>query len=343
MKKCPRCGAENDDTAKFCNECGAPFSTSDYTNENRSIEEKTYGSARNSADRSKLKTCRSCGKLIDKKAKRCPYCNAKQKKPFYKKIWFWILIFLLLIIIIGSLSGNSSSEETSQKQEQTGIAEKKTEGTETRESNGTKESNEIKEEKQAEIVGISALYSGDTEAGTVLDENNAGITVEEEYDDGSQKETDDWTIEEPLTLEAGQTSTVTITAGDYSTELSVTCTTTDPESYKESCEDIAYDDIARNPDDYTGRNIHFYGKVIQVQESGNDVMLRVSTRDSGYGNWYEDVVLVAYTRQDGESRILEDDFVDIYGICAGTTTYQSVLGGDITIPSMSAQYIDIEE
>ena len=54
----------------------------------------------------KMKNCKACGEEIAKKAKKCPHCGAKNKKPFYKKLWFWLLVF----IIIGSIGGGSDTE-----------------------------------------------------------------------------------------------------------------------------------------------------------------------------------------------------------------------------------------
>jgi hypothetical protein len=40
------------------------------------------------------------------------------------------------------------------------------------------------------------------------------------------------------------------------------------------------------------------------------------------------------------SRILEDDTVTFYGESVGTMTYESTMGGDITIPAVLAAKID---
>ena len=58
----------------------------------------------------KLIKCKSCGKEIDKNAKTCPGCGAKNKKPIYKKVWFWIII-LIIIIAIGA-GGTSENNNT---------------------------------------------------------------------------------------------------------------------------------------------------------------------------------------------------------------------------------------
>ena len=82
----------------------------------------------------------------------------------------------------------------------------------------------------------------------------------------------------------------------------------------------------------------FSGSVIQVSEdalnlfSTNSVDFRVETSD---GIWY-----VSYNRPEGESRILEGDYITCYGECDGVTTYISVLGGNVTVPKLIMKYHD---
>lgn len=56
----------------------------------------------------KIKKCTVCSGEIAKKAKVCPHCGAKIKKPFYKKGWF---ITLAIVVVIGAIAG-SGSEDT---------------------------------------------------------------------------------------------------------------------------------------------------------------------------------------------------------------------------------------
>ncbi|EOH93140.1 DUF4352 domain-containing protein [Enterococcus pallens] len=37
----------------------------------------------------------------------------KEKKPFYKRVWFWILAIIVVIIVIGGLGGESEDQNTS--------------------------------------------------------------------------------------------------------------------------------------------------------------------------------------------------------------------------------------
>lgn len=103
------------------------------------------------------------------------------------------------------------------------------------------------------------------------------------------------------------------------------------EAYISDCITVDYTDVARNPDNHKGEKIKITGKVIQVSEGWlNSVTLRI---DCNGDIWY-----VTYTRDDDEARILEDDQITAYGECNGIETYTSVLGSQITIPSMKMKY-----
>ena len=44
----------------------------------------------------KLKNCPVCGKEMAAGAKVCPSCGAKNKKPIYRRWWFWVLVVLVI-------------------------------------------------------------------------------------------------------------------------------------------------------------------------------------------------------------------------------------------------------
>ena len=110
-------------------------------------------------------------------------------------------------------------------------------------------------------------------------------------------------------------------------------------NYAAECETVVYNDVARNPDAYTGHKVQISGQVVQVSEdllnlfNTNTVTLRIET--SG-GTW-----MVNYQRTEGESRILEGDHITCYGECKGVETYISVLGSTVTVPSMRLKYFDL--
>lgn len=109
--------------------------------------------------------------------------------------------------------------------------------------------------------------------------------------------------------------------------------------YKSECTSYSYNTIARDPDAYMFTYGKYTGEIIQVLEDGNDLQLRVNITKERYG--YSDTIFVFYTRKEGESRLLENDIITIYGMNMGTISYESVLGATITIPSVYAEYIDL--
>ncbi|WP_131036351.1 glycosylating toxin anti-sigma factor TcdC [Clostridioides difficile] len=98
---------------------------------------------------------------------------------------------------------------------------------------------------------------------------------------------------------------------------------------------ITYDQLARTPDDYKYKKVKFEGKVIQVIEDGDEVQIRLAVS----GN-YDKVVLCSYKKSITPSRVLEDDYITIRGISAGTITYESTMGGKITIPGIAVEKIN---
>lgn len=113
------------------------------------------------------------------------------------------------------------------------------------------------------------------------------------------------------------------------------------DEYKAQCSTVSYEDIARNPNNYIGQKAYFKGKVVQVQEIGKSVVLRINTKQGQYGLW-DDTVYVDYKRKDDkESRVLEEDIVTVYGEIKGIKKYMAVLGNQVSIPHLKAEYIDI--
>lgn len=123
---------------------------------------------------------------------------------------------------------------------------------------------------------------------------------------------------------------------------SVVNAATDAKKYKASCKTFNYKDIARNPNNYQGKQAKFTGKVLQVEESWGSDILRINVTKGEYDIW-DDTIYVEYTpKSDNESRILENDIVTVYGNLNGIKTYTAVLGNDISVPYLKAEYIDLQ-
>ncbi|WP_051208652.1 DUF4352 domain-containing protein [Butyrivibrio sp. WCD3002] len=100
----------------------------------------------------KMINCKHCGQEIAASAKVCPHCGGKNKKPFYKKWWFWVLVVLVLLIGAGS-NGSKNTDtkkvgelETADKKEESKSAGTETASTEAKET-------EAKEAKTEYHVG----------------------------------------------------------------------------------------------------------------------------------------------------------------------------------------------
>lgn len=98
---------------------------------------------------------------------------------------------------------------------------------------------------------------------------------------------------------------------------------------------ITYDQLAREPDKYKGEKVKFSGKVIQVMEDSPTIKIRLAVNDNYdtvlYGSYYPNIV---------STRVLEDDHITVFGTSEGTISYQSTLGGTITIPGVSIEKIN---
>ena len=99
---------------------------------------------------------------------------------------------------------------------------------------------------------------------------------------------------------------------------------------------ISYKDLARNPADYVGEKIKFEGKVVQVMEGDGEVQVRLAV-----GGDYDNIIYCVYDSSIVTSRVLEDDYITVMGISSDLITYTSTMGGDITIPSMLVEKIDM--
>lgn len=96
---CQKCGKEFGEGA-FCMNCGAPETVE---NSNKPNTESAPAIIEG-----KMKSCKSCGRMIAKNAKTCPNCGAKIKKPIYKRFWFILLIVILIGIIIAATRGEKN-------------------------------------------------------------------------------------------------------------------------------------------------------------------------------------------------------------------------------------------
>jgi uncharacterized membrane protein YidH (DUF202 family) len=101
---------------------------------------------------------------------------------------------------------------------------------------------------------------------------------------------------------------------------------------------ITYKQLARTPDDYKGKKSKFSGKVVQVIEGDGETELRIAV-----GGDYDTILFVAYKNEITSIRILENDYVTVRGKSAGIYKYQSTISGQISVPSMLVDKIELSK
>ena len=99
---------------------------------------------------------------------------------------------------------------------------------------------------------------------------------------------------------------------------------------------ITYSQLARTPDDYKGEKCKFKGKVVQVMEGSGVYNIRLAV-----GGNYNNIIFIIASTSVTEQRILEDDYITVYGTSTGIYTYKTVMGNELSIPSMSVDKIDM--
>ena len=105
---------------------------------------------------------------------------------------------------------------------------------------------------------------------------------------------------------------------------------------------LNFKEISRDPNAYDGEYYSFTGKVLQVLEGSDyggttSTTMRIATK----GN-YDNVVYVTYERPNNDKRILEDDRVTVYGVCKGLYTYETIMGGSVTLPKFVAETVSFD-
>lgn len=93
---------------------------------------------------------------------------------------------------------------------------------------------------------------------------------------------------------------------------------------------ITYEQLARTPDKLMGRAVNFHGKVIQIIEGDTEVQMRLAVNDD-----YDKILYCAISKDNLKgTRILENDKITLYGVSTGLITYNSTMGGKISIPGV---------
>ena len=169
------------------------------------------------------------------------------------------------------------------------------------------------------IIATADDYSAYGFVGTAAKFKDCTIFAKGKEAESFIKDTTDERLAEYLVL----TDTVAETADIELTE----------EEFKGLCNYLSYNDILRNPDSYEKKYCIVEGRVSQVIEGflGNSIFLK----DSNGNQWG-----CTYSYEEGESHILEGDYITVYGKCNGTTKATTLLGKQVIMPSVSVEYYE---
>ncbi len=100
--ECPKCGFETENT--FCGNCGNQLIIKENPAKNEVQVQTPHTYVKeNAVNEKKMRPCKTCGYVISKKAKRCPNCGDKNRRPFQNTGCFKFV--LAFFIIIGLISG----------------------------------------------------------------------------------------------------------------------------------------------------------------------------------------------------------------------------------------------
>ena len=98
--------------------------------------------------------CKACGATMAKSAKSCPKCGAKNKKPFYKRVSFWLVIVIVLLMVSCSTSKDGNSSSTAETK-QGAVSSSTTTSSEAATSSTESTASEVEEEQPAEESSAS--------------------------------------------------------------------------------------------------------------------------------------------------------------------------------------------
>ncbi|SFK95615.1 hypothetical protein [Salinicoccus halodurans] len=108
----------------------------------------------------------------------------------------------------------------------------------------------------------------------------------------------------------------------------------DPADYQTG---IEMAELERRPDDFIGQKFMYEGKIVQVMEDEPYTAYRVAVNDD-----YDRIAYIQMFSSTLEQRYLKDDYITFYGHYEGLLNYETVIGGEQTVPSFTVNGSHIE-
>ena len=262
----------------------------------------------------KTRTCKSCKAEVDSKAKVCPKCGAKIENL---ALGFSILVGIIIVIVVMTTRG-SKPDVVATPTPVIAAVEKA--------SPITASDKELLKQSYANLDSTQRGQFSDLAAKYVKLSDTEKADIKTDFE--RLKSEQDVAVAKAL-KEATEKAKAE-EAARAAAKLA---------SLKSDAQVIPYKELARNPDAYKGKTVKYTGKVIQVQEDGNNVGLRVNVTKNTYG--YENTMFITYDKGIISGRVLEDDIISFWGTSAGLLTYKTVMGSEMSIPQVLVQIVEV--
>ena len=333
---CQNCGKQIQDGTKYCDGCGAQINTS-FT--------PILGSEGPEKGQNTNPIPEQSNTITNSPVQNDIGNNIIIPTPPRKKRLTWIILgvafaILLLFLLGRCASSSNTSTQNLLSEENTQLKDKISELEDT--------VNDLNSEKETLEKTIRDLNSQIDELNGTVNDLNSQI---DEYKNGAASllidiknayEQEDWqtAVDKATTLhskfngspEDQEAQTIAVEAQQKLDEAAEIAAAEEAAGYETG---ITYDQLARTPDDFKGKKVKFSGKVVQVIEGDGETDLRIAVSGD-----YDTILYAAYDSSIVSSRVLEDDYITIYGVFWGNYSYQSTFGGQITIPAVLVDRID---
>lgn len=116
------------------------------------------------------------------------------------------------------------------------------------------------------------------------------------------------------------------------------------DEYIAACQEYDYKTLLKNAESLKGTKVVLTGEVNQVvyeSDTGEDESeYKVAITYDEDLDWYDDDIILYFTRGDTE-KLIEEDRVTIYGEVLGEESYETILNESRTVPSIKGVYVDV--
>ena len=116
------------------------------------------------------------------------------------------------------------------------------------------------------------------------------------------------------------------------------------EEYRASCQEYAYKDVLRNPDDYIGKRVKITVKISSVHSEDWKTPIKyyfAYSDNDGSGVYWDDQYGVFDCREIQEPKLLQDDIITVYGEISKPKETTSLIVNSEELFCIDMKYVDL--